>query len=148
MLCTRLDMCFAVCMVIKYQSNPGPPHWVEVKHILKYLRRMKDYMLVYHNEDLTTTGYTNFEFQSYHDSQRSNLRYVFSLGGGTISWRSAKQSCIVDSTMKAEYVVACEMEKEAVWPRKFLMDLGVMRMEQIPITLFCDNSGVLHNPRN
>ena len=45
--------------------------------------------------------------------------------------------------MEAKYVAACEAAKEAVWLKKFLSDLGVMRMEQVPITLFCDNSGAV-----
>ena len=45
--------------------------------------------------------------------------------------------------MKAEYVAACEAAKEAVWLKKFLSDLGVVRMEQVPITLFCDNIGAI-----
>ena len=45
--------------------------------------------------------------------------------------------------MEAEYVVACEAAKEAVWLKKFLSDLGVIRMEQVSITLFCDNSGIV-----
>ena len=65
---------------------------------------------------------------------------MLTLGGGTISWRSVKQSCIVDSTMEAEYFAACEAAKEAVWLKKFLSDLGVIRMEQFPITLFCENN--------
>ena len=65
------------------------------------------------------------------------------MGGGAISWRSVKQSCIADSTMEAEYVVACEVAKEAVWLKKFLSDLGVVRMEQASITLFYDNSGAV-----
>ena len=62
-----------------------------------------------------------------------------------------KQSCIVDSTIEAEYVAACDAEKEAVWLKKFLSDLGVLRMEQVSITLFCHNSGVVaqsKDPRN
>ena len=47
MLCTRPDICYSVGIVSQYQSNPGPIHWEVVKHILKYLRRMRDYMLVY-----------------------------------------------------------------------------------------------------
>ena len=43
MLCTRLDICYAVGI---YQSNPEMGHWIVVKHILKYLRRTRDYMLV------------------------------------------------------------------------------------------------------
>jgi hypothetical protein len=34
---------------------------VTIKHILKYLRKTRDYMLVYHCEDLTT-GYTYSDF--------------------------------------------------------------------------------------
>ena len=40
MLCTRPDICFAVGMVSRYQSDPGEEHWTTVKHIFKYLRRM------------------------------------------------------------------------------------------------------------
>ena len=51
----------------------------------------------------------------------------------------------------AEYVAACEAAKEAIWLKKFLSDLGVVRIEQVPITLFCDNSGAVAQskyPRN
>ena len=53
--------------------------------------------------------------------------------------------------MEVEYVAATEAAKEAVWLKKFLYDLGVVRMEQVPITLFCDNSGAVaqsKDPRN
>ena len=76
---------------------------------------------------------------------------MFTLGGGAISWRSVKQSCIADSTVGAEYVIACKATKEAVWLKKFLSDFGVVRMEQVPITLFGDNSGAVaqsKDPRN
>ena len=33
MLCARLDICFAVGMVSRYQSNLGPIHWQAVKRI-------------------------------------------------------------------------------------------------------------------
>ena len=46
MLCTRPYICFEVGMVSRYQSNLGPEQWTVVKHILKYLRRMKDYVFM------------------------------------------------------------------------------------------------------
>ena len=49
----------------------------------------------------------------------------------------------MDSTTEVEYVAACEAAKEAVWLRKFLMDLGVVPAAQSPITLYCDNSGAV-----
>ena len=108
-------------------------------------------MLVYRCEDLIPIGYTNSNFQSDLDFRKSTSGYVFTLGDGAISWRSVKQSYIVDSNMEVEYVVACEAAKEAVWRKKFIYDLGVVRMEQVPITLFCDNSGAVaqyKDPRN
>ena len=53
--------------------------------------------------------------------------------------------------MEAEYVDACEAVKEAIWLKKFLFDPSVIRMEQVPITLFCDNNGAVaqsKDPRN
>ena len=52
MLCTRPDIFYSVGIVSRYQSNPGREHWTTVKHILKYLRRMRDYMLIYHGDEL------------------------------------------------------------------------------------------------
>ena len=111
MLCTRPDISYLVGMVSQYQSNPGPKHWQAIKHILKYLQRTRNYILVYWCEDMISIGYTDSDFQSILDFRKSTSGYVFILGGGAISWRSVKQSCIVDSTMEAEYVVACEAAK-------------------------------------
>ena len=71
MLCTRPDICYAVGIVSRYQSNPGMGHWIAVKHILKYLRRMRDYILVYSGGDLNPIGYTDFDFQSGKNSRKT-----------------------------------------------------------------------------
>ena len=97
MLCTRPDICFAVGMVSIFQSDPGEEHWIAVKHIFKYLRRTRDYMLVYHDKSLELVGYTDSDFQSNIYSRKSTSRYVFTFGDGVISWRSVKQSSIADS---------------------------------------------------
>ena len=56
-------------------------------------------------------GYTDYDFQSDRESRKSTSRYVFTLGGGAISWRSVKQSSIAYSTMEAEYIAASEVAK-------------------------------------
>src|ERR1051325_6640353 len=139
MLCTRPDICYAVGIVSRYQSNPGLDHWTAVKIILKYLRRMRDYMLVYGAKDLILTGYTNSDFQTDKDSKKSTSRSVFTLNGGTVLWHSIKQGCNADSTMEVEYVATCEATKEAAWLRKFLNDLEVVPNMNLPIPLYCDN---------
>ena len=85
MLCTRLDICYSVGIVSRYQCNLGREHWTTVKHILKYLRRTRDYMLVCHGDELTPIGYTDFDFQSNADLRKSTFGYVFTLGGETVS---------------------------------------------------------------
>ena len=42
MLCTRPDVCLAISLAGRYQSNPGVDHWTAVKNILKYLKMTKD----------------------------------------------------------------------------------------------------------
>ncbi|XP_070010450.1 secreted RxLR effector protein 161-like [Nicotiana sylvestris] len=122
MLCTRPDICFVVGVVSRFQSNPGREHWTTVKHIIKYLKRTRDYMLVYHSDELVPIGYTNSDFQSDKDSRKSTSGNVLTLGGGAISWRSIKQTCIADSTMEDEYVAASEAAKEAIWLENFLRE--------------------------
>ena len=85
MLCTRLTICFVVRIGSRYKSNPGIEHWMAVKHILKYLWRIRDYMLVYHCDELLPLGYTDSNFWSNRDSRKSTFGFVFTLGGGAVS---------------------------------------------------------------
>ena len=100
MLCTRPDICFAVGLVSRYQSNPGLAHWQAVKRIFRYLRGTSDLVLCYQNGDLRLTGYTDTDWGGDLDESRSTSGYVFTLGGGAISWCSKKQDCIALSTIE------------------------------------------------
>lgn len=90
MLCTKPDVYHVVGLVSRYQSNRNPDHWTTVKCILKYLRRTRDYMLIYGSDELIPVGYTASDFMSNNDSKKFAFGYVFMLGGGAISWRSFK----------------------------------------------------------
>ncbi|KAH6760665.1 hypothetical protein C2S52_008685 [Perilla frutescens var. hirtella] len=74
MLCTRPDICYVIGMVNRYQSNPGQGHWTAVKNILKYLKRTRDYMLVYRSDSLMSLGYTDSNFQS--DKDQNDMMWV------------------------------------------------------------------------
>ena len=147
MLCTRPNICYAIGIVSRYQSNPGLAHWIPVKHILNYLRRTRNYMLIYSGADLNPIGYTDSNFMSDKDSRKSTSGSVFILGGGAVVWRSVKQSSIADSTMEVEYIAACEAAKEAVLLKKFFTDLEVVPNMDKPIVLYCDNSGAVANSK-
>ncbi|KAJ9542941.1 LOW QUALITY PROTEIN: hypothetical protein OSB04_029447 [Centaurea solstitialis] len=143
MLCTRPDVAYSVSVTSRYQQNPGEPHWVAIKNILKYLRRTKEMFLVFggSEDEISVTGYSDASFQT--DRDDFSHRYVFTLNGGAISWKSSKQDTIADSTTEAEYIAASDAAKEAVWLRNFLSDLRVVASISRPIDIFCDNSGAV-----
>ena len=46
MLYTKPYICFTIRVMSRYDSNLVLGIWVNVKHMLKYLRRMKEYMYI------------------------------------------------------------------------------------------------------
>ena len=87
MLCTRLDICYSVGMVSRYQSNPELKHWQAIKHILKYLRRIRDYMLFYRCENLIPIGQLRFSIRS--RFQKVYIKLCFHLG----RWSHNMEEC-------------------------------------------------------
>ncbi|PKI48808.1 hypothetical protein CRG98_030805 [Punica granatum] len=97
MLCTRLDISYALSMTSRYQSNPGERHWIAAKNILKYLRRTNEMFLVYGGkEELVVRGYTDASFQSDKNDSRSQSGYVFCLNGGAFVTELAVVPSIAD----------------------------------------------------
>ena len=66
--------------------------------------------------------YVNANFAGDIDSRKSTTRFVFTLGGTTISWASNLQKIVTLSTTEAEYVAATEVGKEMIWLHGFLMN--------------------------
>ncbi|KAL2533350.1 cysteine-rich RLK (RECEPTOR-like protein kinase) 8 [Abeliophyllum distichum] len=46
-----------------------------------------------------------------------------------------------------EYVASYKAAKEAVWLKKFLIEIGVVPASSQPMTLYCDNSGAVANAK-
>ena len=149
MLCTRPDVSHALSLTSRYQSDPGEEYWKAVKDILKYLKRTKDLFLVYGGctDDLSVTGYVDVSFSSDPDDSKSQTGYVFVVNGGAVSWRSGKQAVVAQSTMESEYIAANDAANEAVWMRKFLIELGVFPCAQDPVNIYCDNTGAIANAK-
>jgi hypothetical protein len=114
MLCMRPDICFAVGLVNRFQSNPRPAHWKAVKRILRYLRGTTDYMLCYQGKDLRLRGYSDADWAGDLDERKSTSGYTFLLGGRAITWCSKKQLCVALSTIESEYVVCSVVVQETI----------------------------------
>jgi len=114
MLCTWPDIYFTVGLVSRYQRNPGQAHWQAVKRIMCYLPGATNLVLCYQGGDLKLRGYSDVDLGGDPNESKSTSGYVFTLGGGAISWCSKKQDCIALSTMEAEYVACSLATQEAM----------------------------------
>jgi hypothetical protein len=70
------------------------------------------------------------------DSRRHTTRYVFTVGGTTITWISKLQKVVSLSTTEEEYVVATEASKEMIWLQRFMEE---SRKKQENHKLYCDS---------
>ncbi|KAA0026238.1 gag/pol protein [Cucumis melo var. makuwa] len=71
---------------IPYASAVGSLMYamLSVKNILKYLRRMKNYMIMYGSKDLILIGYIDSDFQTGKDARKSTSGSVFTLNEGAV----------------------------------------------------------------
>ena len=100
MLCTQSDIYYVVGIISRYQSNPGHAHWTAVKNILMYLRRTRNYMLMYDAKDLILIGYTNSYFQTDIYSRKSTSHREIVQRGDVIVTKIASEHNIVDPFTK------------------------------------------------
>nr|GFD48018.1 retrovirus-related Pol polyprotein from transposon TNT 1-94 [Tanacetum cinerariifolium] len=77
------------------------------------------------------------------DDTKSQTGYVFTLNGGAVVWKSSKKSTTAQHAVEAEYIVAAEAAKEAVWIRKFVDELRVVSSNNYPIEMNCDDTAVI-----
>ncbi|KZV51821.1 hypothetical protein F511_11198 [Dorcoceras hygrometricum] len=73
-VCTRPDIAYIVGVLGRYLSNPGMDHWKTAKRVMRYLKRIRNYMLTYRKSDnLEIIGYSDSDFAGCQDSLRSTL---------------------------------------------------------------------------
>jgi hypothetical protein len=143
MVCTKLDLAHAVSVVSKYMENSGRQHWDAVKWIFRYLKGITNYNITFvrQKSDLSIVGYVDANYAGDLDDRRSTMGYVFTLAGGPICWRSMIQSMVTMSTTEAEYMVAVEVAKEALWLIVLVRELGI---QQVGVLLYCDSQSTIY----
>ena len=60
-----------------------------------------NYCLTYSGDPYVLEGYTDASWVTYVEDHTFTSGWIFNLGGGAVSWRSKKHTCIADSTMAA-----------------------------------------------
>ncbi|XP_040870767.1 secreted RxLR effector protein 161-like [Glycine max] len=148
-VCIKLDIAFAVGVLGRYRSNLSIDHWKDAKKVMRYTQGTRDYMLMYRKtNDLEVIGYSDSKFVGCIDTRSSTYGYVFMLVGGAISWKSAKQSLTVTSTLEAEFISYFEATSHDVWLKSFISRLRVVDFIFRPLKLYCDNDVVVFMAKN
>jgi hypothetical protein len=147
MICTRPDLAQALSIVSKYMSNPGKPHWQAVKWILRYLKGTKQLGIMFESkqEVACVAGYVDSDYAGDLDRRRSTTGYVFTCGGGPVSWKATLQVATTLSTTEAEYMALTEASKEAIWLNGLASGLGI---QQESVVVKCDSQSAIHLAKN
>ncbi|THH06844.1 hypothetical protein EW145_g3797 [Phellinidium pouzarii] len=87
-LATRLDIAFAITLLSRFSSNPGPAHWNTVKRIFWYLNGTKSLWLTYGGvENGFLKGYGDAD-GSMQEDRHAISGNAFLIDGGVVSWFS------------------------------------------------------------
>ncbi|GJU20001.1 retrovirus-related pol polyprotein from transposon TNT 1-94 [Tanacetum coccineum] len=143
MTCTRPDIVYDIGRLSRHTSRPGKEHWDAVNQVFKYLKKTMDYGLEYNEDPSVLEGYTDESWITDQEDYASTSGWIFTLGGGVVSWGSKKQSYLTDSTMEAEFVALASCYKEAEWLRDLLINIPLWLKPMPLISVRCDSQSTL-----
>lgn len=136
---TRPDISFAVGKLARRVATPTDGDMVAAKAVVRYLKGTRGMGLVY-GQPAKLAGWVDADFAGDTESRKSTTGFLFTLHGGTISWRSRLQSIVTTSTAEAEYVAASDAVKESQWLRKVV---STLKEDSSPVRLGEDNQACL-----
>ncbi|CAI7856069.1 unnamed protein product, partial [Closterium sp. NIES-54] len=144
MTCTRPDLAYPLSLLARYVA-PGrhrKVHWDAAKRVLRYLCSTSGMGLVLGGRArVFLTGHADASWVDDLATQRSSQGYTFSLGSGSVSWRSTRSSSVLSSSCEAEIYARAMAAQELRWLTYLLTDLG--EAPRSPLFLCVDNKAML-----
>jgi hypothetical protein len=160
----RPDIGYAVTLLSRFSTAPHREHYLALKQICRYLRRTRDWGILYWRtkpvsslptvlidpvvldpalgcfppSSLTAlVGHVDAAHGTDLKTRRSVTGYVFTLAGGAIAYKSKLQSICATSSTEAEFLAAVHAAKTAKYLRWVLFELGYK--QDGPTVLHVDN---------
>ncbi|KAK8557125.1 hypothetical protein V6N13_035229 [Hibiscus sabdariffa] len=93
-------------------------------------------------------GYLDASWISDIQDTKGTSGYVFTLGGGAVSWKSSRQTIITRSTMESDFVALDKIGEEAEWLRQFLEDIPEWPKPVPTVCIYCDNQATIARAQN
>ncbi|CAI7863102.1 unnamed protein product [Closterium sp. NIES-54] len=117
-------------------------HWDAAKRVLRYLCSTSGMRLVLGGwGPVVLTGHADNSWFDDSATQRSSQGYTFSLGSGSVSWRSTRSSSVLSSSCEAEIYAEAMAAQELRWLTYLLTDLG--EQPHSPPVLYVDNKAMI-----
>ena len=140
---TRPDIAYAISKLSRYTSNPGPEHWKAIVRVLRYLKYTQNFGLHYSKYPAVLEGYYDANWISDTKDSKSTSGYLFTFGGGAVSWKSSKQTCIARSMMESKFIALDKAGEEAEWLRHFLEDILIWPQPVPTICIHCNSQSAI-----
>ncbi|CAI7922918.1 unnamed protein product [Closterium sp. NIES-54] len=144
MTCTRPELTFPLSILARYVA-PGrhrKEHMDAAKRVLRYLCSTSGMGLVLGGRArVVLTGHADASWADDLTTQRSSQGYTFSLGSGSVSWRSTRSSSVLSSSCEAEIYAGAMAAQELRWLTYLLTDLG--EPPRSPPVLYVDNKAMI-----
>ncbi|CAI6009892.1 unnamed protein product [Closterium sp. NIES-65] len=141
---TRPDLAYPLSILARYVA-PGrhrKEHMDAAKRVLRYLCSTSGMGLVLGGRDRPVlTGHSDASWADNQATQRSSQGYTFSLGSGSVSWRSTRSSSVLSSSCEAEMYATAMAAQELRWLTYLLTDLG--EQPRSPPVLYVDNKATI-----
>ncbi|CAI7900513.1 unnamed protein product, partial [Closterium sp. NIES-54] len=143
MTCTRPDLAYPLSLLARYvaPSRHRKVHWDAAKRVLRYLCSTSGMGLVLGGRGPLLTGHADASWVDDSVTQRSSQGYTFSLGSGSVSWRSTHSSSVLSSSCEAEIYAGAMASLELRWLTYLLTDLG--EQPRSPPVLYVDNKAMI-----
>ncbi|CAI7858153.1 unnamed protein product, partial [Closterium sp. NIES-53] len=141
---TRPDLAYPLSILARYVApgRHGPEHMAAAKRVLRYLCSTSGMGLVLGGRrPVVLTGHADASWADDQATQRSSQGYTFSLGSGSVSWRSTRSSSVLSSSSEAEIYAGAMAAQELRWLTYPLTDLG--EQPRSPPVLYVDNKAML-----
>ncbi|KAK4390183.1 hypothetical protein Sango_2081600 [Sesamum angolense] len=136
---TRPDISFSVSKLTRYTSCPDKIHWGALDRVLRYMKGTVSLAIYYGRFPTVLEGYSGTSWIAKNSESNGCSGYVFTLGGGAVSWKSAKQTLIIQSTFEVELCALDTIGNEAEWLYGLLSKLSIVSQPLPPIVVRCDS---------
>ncbi|XP_074337179.1 secreted RxLR effector protein 161-like [Apium graveolens] len=145
---TRQDIAYSVGVLSRYMEKPTTLHLAAVKRILRYVKGMLNYGLIYRKGqgNYMLAGFSDSDLAGNVDDRKSTGGMAFYLDESLVIWVSQKQRCVALSSCEAEFMAATAAACQCIWLNKVLSQ--ILDAKPGPVVIYIDNKSAIDLAKN